>query len=90
MLYAERLQKGEFHLLQLLLLLAAFLPLAVVVVLYSVRAPVVLFPGVYFMRYLADFAFAIQLDCLAAMTVKLREYLPIHGYCSHYLQLSLF
>ena len=75
--------------LQILLLLAIFLPLAVVVVLYSMRDPVALFSGVYFSRYLANFAVVNQLDCPTAMTVKLREHLPIHGYCSHYLQPSL-
>ena len=75
--------------LQILLLLAIFLPLAVVVVLYSMRDPVALFSGVYFLRYLANFAVVNQLDCPTAMTVKLREHLPIHGYCSHYLQPSL-
>ena len=60
-----------------------------VVVLYSVGDPVVLFAGVYFLRYLADFAVVNQLDCAAAMTVKLREHLLILGYCSHYSQPSL-
>ena len=71
------------------LLLAVFIPLTVVVVLYSMRDPVVLFAGVYFLRYLADFAVVNQLDCPAAVTVKLREQLPIHGYYSHYSQQSL-
>ena len=42
-----------------------------------------LFTEVYYLRYHAYFVVVDHIDFAAAMTVKLKEHLQIHGYCSY-------